>query len=90
MNSPPEPNWTRFFPPAGWLAAYRREWLPSDAVAGVTLAAYAIPVSLAYAALAGLGDRVGWQPFALIGGEPVGRWKEACPVRFGRRIHSTT
>ena len=29
-------------------------WLGSDVVAGVTLAAYAIPVSLAYATLAGL------------------------------------
>ena len=34
-----------------WLAQYKREWLPGDIVAGVTLAAYAIPVSLAYAAL---------------------------------------
>jgi sulfate permease, SulP family len=52
-------GWIRFFPPFGWLAAYRREWWPSDAVAGVTLAAYAIPVSLAYAALAGLPPQVG-------------------------------
>ena len=51
--------WLRFFPPSSWLAAYRREWLPSDAIAGVTLAAYAIPVSLAYAALAGLPPQVG-------------------------------
>src|ERR1700722_16849517 len=34
-------------------------WLPSDAVAGITLAAYAIPVSLAYATLAGLPPQVG-------------------------------
>ena len=34
-------------------------WLSSDLVAGVTLAAYAIPVSLAYAALAGLPPQVG-------------------------------
>ena len=36
MNSPPEQRvgWLRFFPPSGWLAAYRGEWLPSDAVAG--------------------------------------------------------
>jgi high affinity sulfate transporter 1 len=39
---------------ARWLAGYRSEWLRHDAVAGVTLAAYAIPVSLAYATLAGL------------------------------------
>ena len=54
MNSPPEPTWMRFFPPAQWLAAYRSQWLRSDAIAGITLAAYAIPVSLAYAALVGL------------------------------------
>src|SRR5215472_12284040 len=67
MNSPPEANWTRFFPPFGWLAAYRREWLPSDAVAGVTLAAYAIPVSLAYAALAGLQPQIGVYGYMLGG-----------------------
>jgi MFS superfamily sulfate permease-like transporter len=35
-------------------AGVRPQWLGGDAVAGVTLAAYAIPVSLAYASLAGL------------------------------------
>ena len=34
-------------------------WLSSDLVAGITLAAYAIPVSLAYATLAGLPPQVG-------------------------------
>ena len=67
MNPPPEANWTRFFPPFGWLAAYRREWLPSDAVAGITLAAYAIPVSLAYAALAGLPPQIGVYGYMLGG-----------------------
>ena len=67
MNSAPERSWLRFFPPAGWLAGYRREWLPSDAVAGVTLAAYAIPVSLAYAALAGLPPQVGVYGYMLGG-----------------------
>jgi high affinity sulfate transporter 1 len=57
----------RFFPPSGWLAAYRGEWLASDAIAGVTLAAYAIPVSLAYAALAGLAPQVGVYGY-LLGG----------------------
>ncbi|MCP3401722.1 SulP family inorganic anion transporter [Bradyrhizobium sp. CCGB20] len=67
MSSPPEPTWTRFFPPAGWLGGYRREWLPSDAVAGITLAAYAIPVSLAYAALAGLPPQIGVYGYMLGG-----------------------
>ena len=38
---------------------YPVRWLTSDAVAGITLAAYAIPVSLAYATLAGLPPQVG-------------------------------
>lgn len=67
MNLPSEFGWTRFFPPTGWLTAYRREWLPSDAVAGITLAAYAIPVSLAYAALAGLPPQVGVYGYMLGG-----------------------
>ena len=46
-------RWRLFFPPAQWLAGYQSIWLGSDALAGFTLAAYAIPVSLAYAALAG-------------------------------------
>ena len=47
------------FPPADWLPSYHREWLRRDIVAGVTLAAYAIPVSLAYATLAGLPPQNG-------------------------------
>src|SRR5512144_2975975 len=53
------PTWLSFVPPARWLAQYRAAWLPADAIAGVTLAAYAIPVSLAYAGLAGLPPQVG-------------------------------
>jgi high affinity sulfate transporter 1 len=55
------------FPPARWLAEYRLGWLPNDIVAGVTLAAYAIPVSLAYATLAGLPPQVGIYGY-LLGG----------------------
>ncbi len=56
-----------WFPPASWLAGYRAAWLPRDIVAGVTLAAYAIPVSLAYAGLAGLPPQVGVYGY-LLGG----------------------
>ncbi|CAG9234598.1 DNA repair protein [Paraburkholderia tropica] len=45
--------------PCRWLRDYRLRWLSSDLVAGVTLAAYGIPVALAYAALAGLPDQYG-------------------------------
>jgi high affinity sulfate transporter 1 len=54
-------------PVAPWLADYRAAWLPGDVVAGVTLAAYAIPVSLAYAGLAGLPPQVGIYGY-LLGG----------------------
>jgi high affinity sulfate transporter 1 len=46
-------------PPAQWLAGYQAKWLTPDALAGLTLAAYAIPVSLAYASLAGLPPQTG-------------------------------
>ena len=60
-------TWIRRFPPARWLAEYRADWLRSDIVAGVTLAAYAIPVSLAYAELAGLPPQAGVYGY-LLGG----------------------
>jgi MFS superfamily sulfate permease-like transporter len=46
---------------------YRAAWLGGDLVAGVTLAAYAVPVSLAYAGLAGLSPQVGIYGY-LLGG----------------------
>jgi high affinity sulfate transporter 1 len=46
-------------PISQWLPRYERDWLGLDLVAGVTLAAYAIPVSLAYASLAGLPPQMG-------------------------------
>ncbi|SAL28341.1 SulP family inorganic anion transporter [Caballeronia humi] len=55
------------FPPAQWLRLYRPQWLARDAVAGVTLAAYGIPVSLAYASLAGLPPQYGVYCY-LVGG----------------------
>jgi sulfate permease, SulP family len=51
--------WRRYLPPLTWLAHYEKGWLAGDFVAGVTLAAYAIPVALAYATLAGLPPQVG-------------------------------
>jgi SulP family sulfate permease len=50
-----------------WLAEYRPQWLAKDAVAGLTLAAYGIPVSLAYASLAGLPPQYGIYCY-LVGG----------------------
>jgi sulfate permease, SulP family len=59
--------WLWWFPPARWLAEYRAAWLPRDIIAGITLAAYAIPVSLAYAGLAGLPPQIGIYGY-LLGG----------------------
>jgi SulP family sulfate permease len=42
-----------------WLPGYKLPWLRADFVAGSTLAAYAVPVSLAYASLAGLPPQMG-------------------------------
>lgn len=67
LGDPPARGWRAVFPPARWLPAYQAGWLPRDAVAGVTLAAYGIPVSLAYASLAGLPPQYGVYGY-LVGG----------------------
>ena len=59
--------WRRYVPPLAWLAQYQLAWLSSDLIAGITLAAYAIPVALAYATLAGLPPQVGIYGY-LLGG----------------------
>src|SRR5881392_702697 len=67
MTQQSVPTWFRHVPAARWLADYRVAWLASDVVAGATLAAYAIPVSLAYAGLAGLPPQAGIYGY-LLGG----------------------
>jgi len=57
----------RYLPPLRWLGEYQADWLTGDLIAGVTLAAYAIPVSLAYAGLAGLPPQVGIYGYMLGG-----------------------
>jgi MFS superfamily sulfate permease-like transporter len=66
--------WLWWFPPARWLADYSPAWLQGDIVAGITLAAYAIPVSLAYAGLAGLPPQAGIYGYLLggLGYAPLG------------------
>ena len=63
----PVRGWRAIFPPARWLPAYQASWLRRDAIAGVTLAAYGIPVSLAYASLAGVPPQYGVYGY-LVGG----------------------
>lgn len=60
-------RWRALLPPTQWLAEYRPRWLAADLTAGVTVAAYAIPVALAYAGLAGLPPQVGIYGY-LLGG----------------------
>src|SRR5512138_2528807 len=57
----------KLLPSLLWLKEYSLKILGNDAIAGLTLAAYAIPVSLAYATLAGLPPQYGVYGY-LIGG----------------------
>ncbi|MEO0731666.1 MAG: sulfate permease [Bacteroidota bacterium] len=43
-----------YFPALDWLRDYRREWLPGDLSAGLTVGVMLIPQGMAYAMLAGL------------------------------------
>src|SRR6478736_5238176 len=58
---------SKLLPSADWIKEYNSKTLKSDFVAGITLAAYEIPVSLAYATLAGLPPQYGIYGY-LIGG----------------------
>jgi SulP family sulfate permease len=57
----------RFIPATQWLSGYTSSLFAKDTIAGITLASYAIPVSLAYATLAGLPPQYGVYGY-LIGG----------------------
>ena len=50
---------TQFVPITYWLPRYQIAWLLPDLIAGVTLAAYAVPVAMAYSSLAGLAPETG-------------------------------
>ncbi len=50
---------TTVLPILDWLPKYQSAWLRSDLVAGLTLAAYAAPVGIAYSSLAGLPPEAG-------------------------------
>ncbi|MCC7476319.1 MAG: SulP family inorganic anion transporter [Pirellulales bacterium] len=58
-TSNPAGKWATLLPPTRWLRQYEPAWFASDLISGVTLAAYAIPVALAYATLAGLPPHYG-------------------------------
>ncbi len=48
------------FPIFLWRKSYQRDWLRPDILAGVTVAAFAVPEALAYASLAGLNPEFGF------------------------------
>jgi sulfate permease, SulP family len=58
---------SRLFPITNYIKEYNTKTLNADFIAGLTLAAYAIPVSMAYATLAGLPPQYGIYGY-LIGG----------------------
>lgn len=58
---------SRFLPCSEWLRSYQIEYLQKDVVAGTTLAAYLIPVGIAYASLAGLPPQAGLYSCILAG-----------------------
>src|SRR5437762_10476082 len=70
------------FPAAQWLPRYERAWLRHDVVAGITLAAYAIPVSLAYASLAGLPPQYGIYCY-LVAGIAYALFGTSCQLAVG-------
>lgn len=53
------PSLSAVAPGLSTLRGYRRSWLRGDVVAGITVAAYAVPQVMAYAELAGLPPVVG-------------------------------
>lgn len=50
---------TRCLPILSWAPHYQGKWLGADVLAGVTVAAFCIPESMAYAGLAGLPPQAG-------------------------------
>lgn len=56
MSSPSLAKW---IPSLTWLRVYDRRWLRSDALAGITLAAYLLPAALGDASLANLPPEAG-------------------------------
>ncbi len=66
MPDKSDSRWS-LLPIARWLPQYKAAWLRFDVVAGVTLAAYAVPVSLAYAALAGAPPEMGLYCYLVAG-----------------------
>src|SRR6266436_4429274 len=55
----PGPMTERLLPILGWLAAYRRDWLLSDFLAGLAVWAVMVPEGMAYAGIVGVPPIMG-------------------------------
>ncbi len=66
--APTTSRWTSVLPIIGWLPRYRRAYLTGDLLAGLVVAALAVPQALGYAGIAGVPVIVGLYsiPLALI------------------------
>ncbi len=69
-------------PVLNWLPCYESGWLKDDLLAGLTLAAYAVPVAMAYASLAGLPPQVGLVCY-LVGGIVYGLFGSCRQLAIG-------
>src|SRR5436189_5308606 len=49
----------RLLPIVEWIPGYRREWLPSDVLAGIALWAVMVPEGMAYAGIVGVPPVMG-------------------------------
>jgi MFS superfamily sulfate permease-like transporter len=66
MNGSPTSNWykgkalfARMAPGLGLLTTYHRDWFRHDLIAGVSVAAVALPTAIAYAQIIGLDPVIG-------------------------------
>lgn len=58
---------TQLIPIFIWLPRYKLSWLCPDLIAGITLAAYAVPVAMAYSTMAGLAPQAGLYSYIFSG-----------------------
>jgi hypothetical protein len=73
-----------YVPAVGWIRAYKAKEFPTDLVAGLSLAAFVIPESLAYASLAQLPPVTGLYCYLLLG-SPMRCPGRAASLRSARR-----
>ena len=68
MAAGPQTRLGRIAPIVSWVPHYRRQWLAPDALAGLAVAAVAIPTAMGYSAVALVPVQVGLYalPAALI------------------------